>query len=736
MLSQAVTQAYGISGLTGAGQTIVVAGGAKVDPSDLTAFWNACGMPTTLAQFTENDPDPASLITGSTPGDQAAEEEATMDIEWASAMAPGAKILYISSIDPGQIMAVLTSLNDPSIHQLTESSALSEAYYQKAGNTPNGTPYYAAMAAMGITVFASSGDYGSTSDLSGIAGGYDPNGALAPAYPASDPYVTAVGGTVLDMTGGGSSYAPPFTEGGWCLPDPPMTVVSGQPPNYGFVNSTGGQSLFFARPSWQQGPNLAAGSMRSVPDVAAVAQGYPNVYLNFTGAPGAAGGTSLSSPVWGGMCAIINEARANAGLGPVGLLGPRAYPLMGSRAFNSLTTGANYGGAPLMSTANNGAYGMGAGYNMVTGLGSPNIAYLIPALNNEVTTPSTPINGSAPITLVSPNTGDGFTYQWLFNGVAIPGATGATAAIVPTAANEGTYSVGITSGGVTTTTTVEVLAVTTNAWLINLSARAYSQPGASQLIAGFVATGTGNKSVLIRGDGPALAGFGITDFLPDPQLTLVSGPTTVATTTSWAASLAPTFAQVGAFTLAPGSHDTALLESLAPGAYTAQVVSQTNNSGVALAEVYDADSGAPANRLVNISARAFVGSGVNILIGGFVISGTSPQTVVIRGDGPALTGFGLPGALASTVLTLSNNSGTIATDTGWSNAPVSGSAATGIVVQPLTAALSAKVGAFALAAGSGDSAIVATLPPGAYTAQVAGMNGLTGVALVEVYELR
>ncbi|MFY9925001.1 MAG: hypothetical protein WAK51_11015, partial [Opitutaceae bacterium] len=89
------------------------------------------------------------------------------------------------------------------------------------------------------------------------------------------------------------------------------------------------------------------------------------------------------------------------------------------------------------------------------------------------------------------------------------------------------------------------------------------------------------------------------------------------------------------------------------------------------------------------------------------------------------------------VLTLSNSTGTIATNSGWSEAPVAGPAATGgIVIQTLTSALSAKVGAFALPAGSSDGAIVATLPPGAYTAQVSGSNGSTGTALVELFELR
>ena len=106
-------------------------------------------------------------------------------------------------------------------------------------------------------------------------------------------------------------------------------------------------------------------------------------------------------------------------------------------------------------------------------------------------------------------------------------------------------------------------------------------------------------------------------------------------------------------------------------------------------------------------------------------------------NGPSLAGFGLSGTLASPVLTLTGSAGTIATNAGWDNAPVNGAAAAGgTTIQPLTAALSARVGAFALAAGSGDSAIVATLPPGTYTAQVAGANGSTGIALVEVYELR
>src|ERR1035438_6864293 len=268
-------------------------------------------------------------------------------------------------------------------------------------------------------------------------------------------------------------------------------------------------------------------------------------------------------------------------------------------------------------------------------------------------------NNSGPIVLTAPGADNTAIYQWYVNGAAISGAQNSTLVVPATAASQGTYSVGVTNGGTVTTTTMGTLAISTNAWLVNLSARAYTETGANQLIAGFVTTGTANKSLLIRGDGPALGAFGIANFLSDPQLTIVSGITAVASTDSWNSSLTPAFGQVGAFNLTQGSHDTALLESLAPGAYTAQIVSQTSHNGVALAEIYDADQGAPTNRLVNISARAFVGTGGNILIGGFVIGGNTAQTVIIRGDGPSLAGFGLTGALTATTLTLSNNTGVI-----------------------------------------------------------------------------
>jgi hypothetical protein len=129
-------------------------------------------------------------------------------------------------------------------------------------------------------------------------------------------------------------------------------------------------------------------------------------------------------------------------------------------------------------------------------------------------------------------------------------------------------------------------------------------------------------------------------------------------------------------------------------------------------------------RLINISTRAQVGTGGNILITGFVIGGTGSETLLIRGDGPALTAFSVTGVLAQPTLSvLDSNQNILATNTGWG-----GNAA------QVTAA-AAQSGAFPLTAGSADCALVITLPAGAYTAEVSGVGGTTGVALAEVYEV-
>lgn len=174
----------------------------------------------------------------------------------------------------------------------------------------------------------------------------------------------------------------------------------------------------------------------------------------------------------------------------------------------------------------------------------------------------------------------------------------------------------------------------------------------------------------------------------------------------------------------------------AAASYTAQVSGVGNTSGVALAELYDADTGTPSSYLVNLSGRAYVGTGAQVLVVGFFVSGSTPETILIRGVGPTLSQYGVNGVLANPQLTLYDSTDTvIATDTGWGGAPALGSSTVQVGFQPATTAIFSQVGAFALPTGSNDCAMVVTLPPGAYTAQVNGVSSTTGVALVEVYDV-
>jgi hypothetical protein len=265
--------------------------------------------------------------------------------------------------------------------------------------------------------------------------------------------------------------------------------------------------------------------------------------------------------------------------------------------------------------------------------------------------------------------------------------------------------------------------------IVNLSARANVGTGGNILIAGFVIQGAGDKDVVLRGVGPTLglSPFDVPGVLAAPQLTLINAATnqTVASDTAWggSAALASAFSQVGAFSLAPTSADSAVEVALPAGSYTSQISGVNATSGVALAEIYDADLGTTPSNLVNISARANVGTGGNIVIAGFVIQGSQPVTLLLRGVGPTLgtSPFNVPGVLAQPQIDLFNSANVnIQSNAGWNNNPA------------LTAAFAAT-GAFALPPGSADAAMIATLPAGSYTLQLSGLNGSTGIGLVEVY---
>ncbi len=264
--------------------------------------------------------------------------------------------------------------------------------------------------------------------------------------------------------------------------------------------------------------------------------------------------------------------------------------------------------------------------------------------------------------------------------------------------------------------------------LVNISSRARVASGDNVAIAGFVISGEESKPVLIRAVGPTLGGapFNVPGALASPRLELFRGQTSLAVNTGIAsnrAAIDAAGAQSGAFALNSSGSDAAILTTLAPGAYTAIVSSTTNTAGVALVEVYDLSAAAPGQKLLNIATRASAGANENTLIAGFVVPPGAAKRVLVRGVGPGLAVFGVTGVLAQPTLQLLSGSTTVAQNTNWTTS----------TDRDAISSSSAQVGAFGMA--SGDSAVIATLAPGNYTATVVGAGGATGVALIEVYEL-
>ncbi len=261
-----------------------------------------------------------------------------------------------------------------------------------------------------------------------------------------------------------------------------------------------------------------------------------------------------------------------------------------------------------------------------------------------------------------------------------------------------------------------------SARLVNIATRVAVGGSAGTPIPGFVLGGTGTKPMLVRAVGPTLGGFGVSGVLADPRLSLVSGTATVATNDNWLAADGATMTGMGAFALTAGSRDAALITPLATGPFTAPVTATDGGSGVALLEVYDA-SPVATSYLVNASTRAFVGTGDNVLIPGFVIAGPGSLRLLIRAVGPTLANFGVTGALADPTITLYRGSTVIATNDNWSSATNAAEISTAATA----------FGAFALPDGSRDAALVVTLPAGSYSAIVSGVGNTTGTALVELY---
>jgi hypothetical protein len=235
-------------------------------------------------------------------------------------------------------------------------------------------------------------------------------------------------------------------------------------------------------------------------------------------------------------------------------------------------------------------------------------------------------------------------------------------------------------------------------------------------IGGFVIGGTQSKRVLLRAIGPSLSSSGVAGALQDPTLDLKdSTGKTVAQNDNWQSG--GQVAEVTATGRAP-SHpaESALIAMLPPGGYTVILRGANSGQGVALIEGYELDG---TSRLVNLSTRGRVGTGDDVMIGGLIVDGGSGKRVVIRAVGPSLAGA-VTGALPDPTMILFNSNGqAVASSDNWNDSPQR--------TEILGAGLSPSHGL--------ESAIYTTLAPGGYTAIVRGVNGTTGVGLIEVFDV-
>lgn len=327
--------------------------------------------------------------------------------------------------------------------------------------------------------------------------------------------------------------------------------------------------------------------------------------------------------------------------------------------------------------------------------------------------------------------GGGLAYQWRFNAEPIAGATRATYSIpsvVP--AHAGHYTVDISNPVGTITSRIASLVVTTPGRLMNLSVLTALTSSVDSFTVGLGVGGagvTGPKPLLVRAMGPSLARVGVQDPVEGALLAVYRGTVKTDENRGWRgdASIAAASARVGAFAFAsPASADSAVYLSDATGSGRTFTVSGTG-SGAVLAEVYDATPAAAYTlatpRLSNLSVLKTLTGG---LTAGFSIGGHTRMKVLIRAVGPGLSGFGVSDAVARPKLEVFDASGSsLATNAGWGGAT------------ELSAAFILG-GAFALERGSADAALLLELAPGNYTVQVTAADGMTGVALLEVYEIR
>ena len=364
--------------LTGEGQMVGLVAFDGFYAKDITAYQSKAGLAGVPVQTVLIDGFDGTPTTGS----QSGNEEVALDIEMATAMAPGLSRIIVfeggPNGSPNDILNRMAASN--------QVKQLSCSWGWGGGPRTTTDNIFKQMAAQGQSFFCASGDSDAFTTGANSANGVD-NTSLVNA-PASSPYITVVGGTTLSTTGPGGAWQ---SEKVW---------------NWGqhggsYVGSSGGISSHYSIPSWQSGVSMASNggsaTQRNIPDVALIAD---NVYASYdNGSGGALGGTSCATPLWAGLTALINQQAAAAGKSSVGFLNPAIYAIGTSLSyaanFHDTTTGDN------TSSDSPNQFYAGSGYDLCTGWGTPAGQALIDSLSGvDITfsvTPQTGFTANGPV---------------------------------------------------------------------------------------------------------------------------------------------------------------------------------------------------------------------------------------------------------------------------------------------------------------------------------------------------
>jgi T5SS/PEP-CTERM-associated repeat protein/autotransporter-associated beta strand protein len=260
----------------------------------------------------------------------------------------------------------------------------------------------------------------------------------------------------------------------------------------------------------------------------------------------------------------------------------------------------------------------------------------------------------------------------------------------------------------------------------NVSTRLSVGTGDDALFEGFIIQGPAgsSKKIIVRALGPFLANFNITDFLPNPTLDIFEGSTRVAMNNDWRTTqigglvTADQSQEIATSGLAPSDElESAIIANLAPGSYTAVVRGLGNTVGQGLVDAYDLSASSQA-KVVNFSTRGLVQPGDKLLTAGFIIQ-NGPVRAVIRAIGPSLAGppYNITNALPDTTLQLRDQNGNLVQENDdWETDQRQELLDIGF--QP---------------GNPKEAALIRTIPPGQYTAQVRGKPEATGVGVVEIY---